>query len=91
VRFIEMEGKPYELQAKADELVGKHGCAYLGFINADASYFPPSYSVHENEIHAALRNRAAKVNANLVIANFYQRPAQGIALKCDERVFAPRP
>ncbi|MCM2350540.1 MAG: DUF4156 domain-containing protein [Bacteriovoracaceae bacterium] len=84
VTFIESNEGAFEMQEIADKLIAKEECKYLGFIDADTALFPGSYSVHENEIHSALRNRAAKVGANLVIANFYQKPAQGIVLLCPE-------
>lgn len=87
VRFIESDGGAFEMQEIADKLIAKDECKYLGFIDADTALFPGSYSIHDNEIHSALRNRAAKVGANLVIANFYQKPAQGIALLCPEEFF----
>lgn len=84
VTFIESNEGAFEMQEIADKLIAKEECKYLGFIDADTAHFPGSYSVHDNEIHSALRNRAAKVGANLVIANFYQKPAQGIVLLCPE-------
>lgn len=84
VKFIESDGKAYVIQEKADVLVAKHDCQFIGYIDAKTSLFPGSYSVHENEIHTALRNRAAKMGANLVIANFYVKPAQGVGLLCPE-------
>lgn len=82
VHFVEQEGQLWELQETADKMVAKHDCEFLGFIDAKTSKFPGSYSVHENEVHTALRNRAAKIGANVVVANFYKKPAQGIGLKC---------
>lgn len=87
VHFIEIEdGKAFQMQEKADKMVAHNGCRFVGWLDAKTSKFPGSYSIHENEIHAALRNRAAKLGANLVIANFYQKPAQGIGLDCPESV-----
>jgi hypothetical protein len=66
----------------AEKLTAKNECEFIGYVDAKTSYFPGSYSSHENEVHAALKNRAAKMGANLVIANFYQKPAQGVGLLC---------
>lgn len=82
VRFVEEEGSLLEIQETADKMVAKNDCSFIGFIDADTALFPGSYSTHENEIHSALRNRAAKIGANVVIANFYRKPAQGIGLLC---------
>lgn len=87
VHFIEVNGSALEIQERADKIVAENDCRFIGYIDAKTSLFPGSYSVHENEIHAALRNRAAKVGANLVIANFYKKPAQGVGLLCSENVF----
>lgn len=85
VHFVEEKGTHlWQMQETADKMVAKHDCEFLGYIDADPSKFPGSYSVHENEIHSALRNRAAKIGANVVVANFYQKPAQGIGLKCPQ-------
>lgn len=84
VHYIESNEGALDLQNKADILVAKHNCKFLGFVDAKTSWFPPSYSTHENELHAALKNRAAKIDGNVVIANFYIKPAQGIALKCPQ-------
>lgn len=87
VHFVESSKGAWDWQEKADFLTAKHDCQYLGFADADTSYFPPSYSLHENEIHAALRNRTAKMGGNVVIANFYQKPAQGIVMNCPAEYF----
>lgn len=84
VRFIESNEGALEIQELADKLIAEKSCQYLGFIDSDTALFPGSYSIHDHEIHSALRNRAAKVGGNLVIANFYKKPAQGIALLCPE-------
>lgn len=84
VRFVEQEGHLYQIQETADKMVAKHDCKFVGFVDAKTSAFPGSYSTHENEVHSALRNRAAKMGANVVVANFYQKPAQGSALICPE-------
>lgn len=86
VYLVEVDGNIADMRKTAEKMMAKYGCADLGFLHAQASYFPPSYSVHENEIHAALRNRGATVGANVVIGNFYQRPATGIGLKCDDEI-----
>lgn len=73
----------------ADKIAHQHDCKFIGFVDAKASHFPGSYSIHENEIHSALRNRAAKIGANVVVANFYEKPANGVGLLCpDEYVHA---
>lgn len=87
VRFVEHEGSALEIQETADKMIGKHDCRFIGYVDAKTSLFPGSYSVHENEIHSALRNRAAKIGANVVIANFYKKPAQGVGLFCPENEF----
>jgi hypothetical protein len=84
VKYIEHEGNLLEIQETADKIAAKNGCRFLGYIDPDTSLFPGSYSLHENEIHSALRNRAAKIGGNLVIANFYQKPARGAVLNCPE-------
>jgi hypothetical protein len=84
VRFIEHNGGLAEIQDLADKLTAKNDCRFIGFVDSNTSLFPGSYSTHENEIHAALRNRAAKMGANLIIANFYRKPAQGIGMSCPE-------
>lgn len=84
VRFVEENGALYKIQETADKMVAKHDCEFIGFVDADTSLFPGSYSTHENEIHSALRNRAAKIGANVVVANFYHKPAQGAGLLCPE-------
>ena len=84
VRFVEQQGALYKVQETADKMVAKHDCEFLGYIDSDTSVFPGSYSTHENEIHSALRNRAAKIGANVVVANFYHKPAQGVGLICPE-------
>ena len=86
VKFVESEGDLAEIQELADKMAAEKDCTFMGYIDAKTSLFPGSYSVHENEIHSALRNRAAKVGANLVIANFYKKPAQGAILKCPEEI-----
>lgn len=87
VHFVESEKDLLDYEEKADFLTAKHGCEFVGIADAKASYFPPSYSTHENEIHAALRNRAAKMGGNLVISNFYRKPPQGVVMKCPETYF----
>jgi hypothetical protein len=84
VRFIESMGSPVEIQKLVDKMVAQNDCRFMGFINTNTALFPGPYSVHENEIHSALRNRAAKMGANLVIANFYRKPAHGAGLVCPE-------
>jgi hypothetical protein len=68
----------------ADRVLSKYDCRFVGYISADAALFPGVYSLHQNEIHAALRNQGAKIGANVVVANFYERPAQGVGLICPE-------
>lgn len=87
VHFVESSKGAVDWQEKADFLEAKHNCEYIGFADAKTSYFPPSYSQQENEVHAALRNRAAKMGGNLVISNFYQKPAQGIVMNCPPDYF----
>lgn len=89
VHYLEVKGTPLEVQETADKLVAKKRCSFVGYLGADTSVFPGSYSTHENEIHSALRNRAAKLGANLVVANFYKKPAQGIGLICPENFLRP--
>lgn len=84
VRFLELEESPLVIQQTADKIVAKHNCSFIGYVDAETALFPGSYSLHENEVHSALRNRAAKLGANLVIANFYRKPAQGVGLSCPE-------
>lgn len=84
VSFIEVTGEAWRVQELADEVAAKKNCDFIGFVDADTSLFPGSYSKHENEVHSALRNRAAKMGANLVVADFYRKPAQGIGLLCPE-------
>jgi hypothetical protein len=84
VRFVEEKGALHNVQATADRMVAKHDCEFVGYVDAETSLFPGSYSSHENEIHSALRNRAAKIGANVVVANFYHKPAQGVGLMCPE-------
>lgn len=86
VKFIEIDGELLEIQETAEKFAVKNNCEYVGFVDADPALFPGSYSLHENEIHSALRNRAAKMGANLVIANFYRKPAQGVGLKCPPEI-----
>lgn len=86
VKFVETDGDLGQIQEIADKMAAEKDCTFMGYINAKTSLFPGSYSIHENEIHSALRNRAAKVGANLVIANFYKKPAQGAVLKCPEEI-----
>lgn len=86
VKFVESEGDLSQIQEIADKMAAEKNCTFMGYIDAKTSVFPGSYSIHENEIHSALRNRAAKVGANLVIANFYKKPAQGAILKCPEDI-----
>jgi hypothetical protein len=82
VSYVESPGTALEVMNLAEEIAAKNNCEFLGYVNADAALFPGSYSVQNNEIHAALRNRAAKMGANLVVANFYQKPPRGIGLQC---------
>jgi hypothetical protein len=84
VGYVETSGKGIEVMELADKIAAQHDCKFVGFIDAKTSKFPGSYSVHENEIHSALRNRAAKIGANVVVANFYQKPANGVGLLCPE-------
>lgn len=84
VGFVQTNGGMVEVQEMADRMVAEKNCMFISYIEADTALFPGSYSVHENEIHSALRNRAAKIGANVVIANFYKKPAQGAGLKCPE-------
>lgn len=84
VSFIETPDQGVELMNYADMVSAKHSCSFIGFIDAKTSFFPGSYSVHQNEVHAALRNRSAKIGANVVVANFYVKPARGIGLLCPE-------
>lgn len=86
VKFVESEGDLADIQEIADKMAAEKNCSFMGYVDAKTSVFPGSYSVHENEIHSALRNRAAKVGANVVIANFYKKPAQGAVLKCPEEI-----
>lgn len=86
VKIVEQEGSLLEISETADKLVAKHNCSFVGFVDAKTSLFPGSYSLHDNEIHTALRNRAAKIGANVVVANFYRKPAQGIGLSCPDDV-----
>ena len=87
VHFVESEKDAVDYQEKADFLEAKHNCEFIGFTDAKTSIFPPSYSTHENEIHAALRNRAAKMGGNVVISNFYRKPVQGIVMNCPPEYF----
>lgn len=82
VSYVESQGSALEVLNQAEEIAAKKNCKFLGYLNADAALFPGSYSIQDNEIHTALRNRAAKTGANLVVANFYRRPARGIGLQC---------
>lgn len=82
VKFIEHNGGALEIQELADKVSAQYNCKFIGYVDAKTALFPGSYSVHENEIHTALRNRAAKMGANLVISNFYRKPAQGVGLLC---------
>lgn len=84
VRFVESDGGALEIQNLADRIAAKNNCRFVGYVDAETSLFPGSYSNYDNEIHTALRNRAAKIGANLVIANFYRKPAQGVGLSCPE-------
>lgn len=87
VHFIESDKEAVDFQEKADFLEAKHDCEFIGFTDPNTAHFPPSYSTYENEIHAALRNSAAKMGGNVVIANFYKKPAQGIVMNCPEEYF----
>ena len=89
VSFVESDGGALEVQNLAEKIAAKNNCQYIGFVDAETSLFPGSYSIHDNEIHTALRNRAAKIGANLVVANFYRKPAQGIGLLCPEDFVNP--
>lgn len=82
VGYVESDGGALEVQELADRIAAKNNCKFIGYVDADAALFPGSYSLADNEIHTALRNRAAKMGANLVVANFYRRPAQGVGLLC---------
>lgn len=84
VKFIEEQGGALAIQEKADKLEERFGCKFIGYVDAQTSLFPGSYSIHENEIHTALRNKAGKMGANLIIANFYKKPAQGVGLYCPD-------
>lgn len=84
VGFVETSGRGVEVMDYADKISARHGCRFIDYVTANASLFPGSYSVHENEIHSALRNRAAKIGANVIVANFYERPARGIGLLCPD-------
>lgn len=84
VGFIETQGRGLEVMDFADRIRAKHNCAFVGMVDAKTSLFPGSYSIHENEIHSALRNRAAKIGANVVVANFYEKPARGVGLLCPQ-------
>lgn len=84
VGYVESDGDAHEVQDLADKLVAKNNCKFIGYVDAKTALFPGSYSIEENEIHTALRNRAAKIGANVVVANFYRKPAQGIGLLCPE-------
>lgn len=84
VRFIEQDGNALAIQDKADRISAQYGCKFIGYVDAKTSLFPGSYSVHENEVHTALRNKAAKMGANVVISNFYRKPAQGVGLLCPQ-------
>src|SRR5690606_19326259 len=84
VGFIETTGRGLEVMEFAEKISANHGCKFMGFIEARTSLFPPSYSIHQNEVHAALRNRAAKIGANVIVANFYEKPARGVGLLCPE-------
>lgn len=86
VRMIETTGAAWEIQAFAEKFAAKNNCTYIGFVDSNTSVFPGSYSVHDNEIHSALRNRAAKIGANLVVADFYKKPAQGVGLLCPDNI-----
>jgi hypothetical protein len=87
VSYVEVSGNALEVQEVADRIAAKSSCRFLGYLDAKTAMFPGSYSIHDNEIHSALRNRAAKVGANVVVANFYKKPAQGIGLSCPESYF----
>lgn len=84
VSVIETQGPAWQIQDLADKVAAQKNCKFIGYLDADTAAFPGSYSTHDNEIHSALKNRAAKVGANLVIADFYRKPAQGIGLLCPE-------
>lgn len=82
VKIVEVEGELVDVMETSDKMVAKNDCKFIAIIDAKTSLFPGSYSVHDNEIHSALRNRAAKIGANVVVANFYRKPAQGVGLQC---------
>lgn len=84
VHFVESDGGALEIQNLADKIAAKNNCKFIGYVDAKTALFPGSYSTYDNEIHTALRNRAAKIGANLVVANFYRKPAQGVGLLCPE-------
>lgn len=84
VHFVESDGGALEVQELADKIAAKNNCRFVGYVDAETALFPGSYSLHDNEIHTALRNRAAKIGANLVVANFYRKPAQGVGLLCPD-------
>lgn len=85
VSYIESNGDLLEFAAIAEKMVAKHDCLEVGIAHAKTAKFPPVYSLHDNEVHAALRNRAAKMGGNVVIANFMMRPARGIVMKCPDQ------
>lgn len=82
VKFVEHNGGALEIQETADRISAQYGCKFIGYVDAKTALFPGSYSVHENEIHTALRNKAGKMGANVVVSNFYRKPAQGVGLLC---------
>lgn len=82
--FVETTGRGEAVMELAEKIAHKHDCKFIGFIDTKTSKFPGSYSIHENEIHSALRNQAAKIGANVVVANFYEKPANGVGLLCPE-------
>jgi hypothetical protein len=84
VGIIETEGSGFEVMDFADKISSKHSCQFVGYVDAKAALLPGSYSLHDNEIHTALRNRAAAIGANVVVANFYEKPARGVGLLCPE-------
>ncbi len=86
VYLIESNGTRLDFQNQADQLEARYGCKFLGYIDANTAVFPPTAEHHENEIHAALRNEGAKMGANVVIGNFYVKPATGLGLHCDEEI-----
>lgn len=78
IYLIESSGTRLDFQNLGDKLEAKYGCKFLGYIDAKTPFFPPTAEHHENEVHAALRNEGARMGANVVIGNFYVKPATGL-------------